>query len=174
MAFRFQRRIKLFPGFRLNLSKSGVSTSVCIPGFSVNSRGTTTVGIPGTGLSYRHQHKKISKEADNYVEPKTVGYSSDEVNELVLELRLQIINKGLCYGLWDQGVVNKAIAEKDCPAQIRSQALLLPDLETIEDYVRNGEDVQECSDRAQKICKALVDVLQYGDKMGWCETEPAN
>ena len=57
MAFRFQRRIKIAPGVRLNLSKNGISTSAGIPGLTVNSRGTVTAGLPGTGLSYRHKVK---------------------------------------------------------------------------------------------------------------------
>jgi hypothetical protein len=55
MGFRFRRSIKLFPGVRLNVSKSGVSTSIGVPGAHVNvgAKGTrTTVGIPGTGISY--------------------------------------------------------------------------------------------------------------------------
>ena len=55
MGFRFRRSIKLLPGIRLNLSKSGVSATVGKPGVSINisERGTRgTVGLPGTGLSY--------------------------------------------------------------------------------------------------------------------------
>ena len=55
MGFRFRKSIKLFPGVRINLSKSGISTSIGRPGATINisERGTrTTVGIPGTGLSY--------------------------------------------------------------------------------------------------------------------------
>jgi hypothetical protein len=55
MGFRFRRSFRVFPGLRLNLSKSGVSTSIGTRGawFTIGPRGTrTTVGIPGTGLSY--------------------------------------------------------------------------------------------------------------------------
>ena len=55
MGFRFRKSIKLLPGIRLNLSKSGVSASIGKPGATVNisERGTRgTVGIPGTGMSY--------------------------------------------------------------------------------------------------------------------------
>lgn len=55
MSFRFRRSIKLFPGVKINLSKSGPSLSVGPRGASINvsKRGTrATVGIPGTGLSY--------------------------------------------------------------------------------------------------------------------------
>lgn len=60
MGFRFQRRIKLFPGVRLNLSKSGVSTSVGRRGlwFTFGPRGQKreTIGLPGTGLRWTEQH----------------------------------------------------------------------------------------------------------------------
>ena len=56
MGFRFQKRIRIFKGLTLNLSKSGTSWTLGGPGASVNVRGdkvTGTVGVPGTGLSYR-------------------------------------------------------------------------------------------------------------------------
>ncbi len=56
MGFRFQKRIRIFKGLSLNLSKSGASWTVGGPGASVNVRGdkvSGTVGAPGTGLSYR-------------------------------------------------------------------------------------------------------------------------
>jgi hypothetical protein len=56
MGFRFQKRIRLFKGVTLNLSKSGTSVSVGGRGASLNLKGdkiTGTVGVPGTGLSYR-------------------------------------------------------------------------------------------------------------------------
>ncbi len=55
MGFRFRRRIKIAPGISLNVSKSGLSTSLGRRGFTVNiGRGKTrtTVGLPGTGISY--------------------------------------------------------------------------------------------------------------------------
>ena len=57
MGLRFRRRIKLFPHFWLNASKSGVSASAGIEGLTVNLGGNdavrTTISAPGTGLSYR-------------------------------------------------------------------------------------------------------------------------
>jgi hypothetical protein len=55
MALRFRKRIKIFPGLWLNLSKSGVSTSIGGKGLTVNikdGKTRTTVGLPGTGISY--------------------------------------------------------------------------------------------------------------------------
>ncbi|MEP9403520.1 DUF4236 domain-containing protein [Sphingomonas sp. VNH70] len=64
MGFRFQKRISILPGVRLNLSKSGASWSFGPRGASVNlgKRGVYgTVGVPGTGLSYRERLDKPSR-----------------------------------------------------------------------------------------------------------------
>lgn len=56
MALRFRKSIKLAPGVRLNVGKRGAGLSFGGKGLraSINSSGrkTTSVGIPGTGLSY--------------------------------------------------------------------------------------------------------------------------
>jgi hypothetical protein len=56
MGLRFQKRIPIFPGVYLNLSKSGVSLSLGGHGATMNvggARRSVTLGIPGTGLSYK-------------------------------------------------------------------------------------------------------------------------
>jgi hypothetical protein len=55
VGFRFRRTIKIAPGVRINLSKSGPSVSVGPRGAKVtvgHGRARATVGLPGTGLSY--------------------------------------------------------------------------------------------------------------------------
>lgn len=69
MGFRFQKRIRIFKGLTLNLSKSGSSWTVGRPGASVNFRGdkvTGNVGMPGTGVSYR-------ESLDNPATPEGLG-----------------------------------------------------------------------------------------------------
>lgn len=56
MSIRFRRSMRLFPGVRLNFSRSGISTTVGVRGASMTLGGHGThlnVGLPGTGLSYR-------------------------------------------------------------------------------------------------------------------------
>lgn len=60
MGFRFRKRIKILPGVNLNISKSGISTSLGKPGATVNigKKGVrTTVGLPGSGLSWSSYQK---------------------------------------------------------------------------------------------------------------------
>jgi hypothetical protein len=55
VGFRFYRRVRLFPGVSVNLSRSGPSLSLGVRGAHVTfgRRGVTrTVGVPGTGVFY--------------------------------------------------------------------------------------------------------------------------
>ena len=59
MGMRFRRSIKLGPGVRFNLSKTGIGISAGLKGarYSVHSSGrqTTTARLPGTGVYYMKQ-----------------------------------------------------------------------------------------------------------------------
>lgn len=61
MGFRFRKSFKIAPGVRVNVGKKSVGISAGVKGarVSVNSSGrkTTTVGLPGTGLSYSKSEK---------------------------------------------------------------------------------------------------------------------
>ena len=54
---RFRKTITILPGVKINLSKTGVSTSLGGHGATVNvgtqGQKNVTLGVPGTGLSYR-------------------------------------------------------------------------------------------------------------------------
>lgn len=58
MGFRFQRRVQIIPGVRMNFSRSGASLSFGVRGahYTVGPRGRrVSVGLPGTGLYYTQQ-----------------------------------------------------------------------------------------------------------------------
>ena len=67
MGLRFQGCVKLLPGVHLNLSLSGVGVSVGGRGahIGVTARGQryTSVGLPGTGLSWREYSKPAARES---------------------------------------------------------------------------------------------------------------
>lgn len=66
MAWRFNKRVKLAPGITLNIGKRGVSASVGPRGakttVGTTGRHHTTVGLPGTGLSATHVHKRARRD----------------------------------------------------------------------------------------------------------------
>jgi hypothetical protein len=103
MGFRFRKTIKLFQGVKLNLSKSGISTSVGVPGATINisNRGTRgTVGIPGTGVSYSENLSNpvdtAGKEATDLVPESNEGMS---MGTLLLWSILGLIVFLVVYGL---------------------------------------------------------------------------
>lgn len=58
MGLRFQKRVQLFPGVRLNFSRSGISATLGVRGASmtVGRDGVyANLGLPGSGLSYREK-----------------------------------------------------------------------------------------------------------------------
>jgi len=65
MSFRFRRTFKIAPGIKINLSKTGFSTSFGGKGNTINvgKKGIQhTVGLPGTGLSFRNPVTKFSNQ----------------------------------------------------------------------------------------------------------------
>ena len=62
MGFNFRKSIKIGKNLKLNISKSGVSTSVKVGNVTHNSKRGTTINL-GNGLSYKvgNSKKKISK-----------------------------------------------------------------------------------------------------------------
>ncbi len=77
MAWSFRKRIKLIPGVHLNLSKSGISTSIGFRGASMtfgNSGTYLNLGIPGTGIQNRQ--KLGSQGNQTYPIPSNYDYIS--------------------------------------------------------------------------------------------------
>jgi hypothetical protein len=81
--FRFQKRIKIVPGLRLNLSKGGASVSIGGRGLTANlspRRGlTTTVSAPGTGVSRRDSWIPGKRDRHHHYDPaagclQTIGW----------------------------------------------------------------------------------------------------
>ncbi len=68
MGFRFSKRITIIPGVRVNISGSGISTSVGPRGLSMTMGRNGTylnAGLPGTGLSYRERLDRPSRDSNS-------------------------------------------------------------------------------------------------------------
>lgn len=69
MGFRYRKSIRVGKYFRINVSKSGIGYSFGVPGaritHSANGRVTTTVGLPGTGISYfSHKNSNSTRKSN--------------------------------------------------------------------------------------------------------------
>ena len=96
MAIRFQKRIRIAPGLRLNLSAGGVSMSAGPRGASLTlgKQGLYgNAGLPGTGISARQKlspGKKVGAverggASSGSSEPVSVSLRSDGTVELTYE-----------------------------------------------------------------------------------------
>lgn len=78
MGVRFRKTIKLAPGIRVNLSKSGISTTIGPRGASINIGKTgvySNLGVPGTGVSSRSKIMGGSCSRNN----SSLGDSSEDL-----------------------------------------------------------------------------------------------
>ena len=91
MGWRFRKRIKIFPGFYINISKSGLGVNIGPKGanVSVGPNGTyVNTGIPGTGL-YRRDKVDSSKHSSTGIQQETQNYREKEVTPTVSKEELQ-------------------------------------------------------------------------------------
>ncbi len=80
MGLRYRKRIKIAPGIYINISKSGMSTTIGPRGASVNfGRNGTYInaGIPGTGLYERQRIDKTCKLANQVQETNSISSASN-------------------------------------------------------------------------------------------------
>ena len=119
MSFKFRKRLRIFPGFTLNLSKSGLSATVGMRGLNVNigSKGKyVNVGIPGTGIYDRvrldNGEKQVLPEGDTPASPDVHNPKPAEVTPEVNEIKSftpELLTSAGLFGL-KETIIN---AEKD-------------------------------------------------------------
>ena len=96
MGFRLRRSIRLAPGIRINLSKTGGSLSLGRRGATLNfsGRGTkATVGLPGSGLSY----STMLKSGPETALPQGEGRGLNGIGFIVIAIAALIVMFALWY-----------------------------------------------------------------------------
>jgi hypothetical protein len=142
MGFRFRRSARLGP-LRFNFSKAGLSSiSVGGRGASFNipmnrSGGArTTVGIPGTGLSWSAEHAAVL--------PNSRRLRSGQLDALKQTL-LSVLHQDLFSPgspgeqLWDQGLVSRLLANGSLPARTTGLLALIETPEAMEAYLLRAQ-----------------------------------
>lgn len=77
MAWSYRKRIKIIPGVHLNISKSGISTSIGVKGANVtfSNKGTyLNTSIPGLGISNRQKISGNNSSRPSYETPVPITY----------------------------------------------------------------------------------------------------
>ena len=117
MGFRFRRSVKICKGVKINVSKSGTSLSLGGAGHSVNfgSKGVrTTVGIPGTGLSYSTSTATSSGRGHKSSNSARVTSATSSFPAVSGSLAVHMNDKGQVSIFDDQGnqIVDQVILRK--------------------------------------------------------------
>lgn len=108
MGWGFRKSIKIAPGIRINLSKSGISTSFGGKGFSYNTRGRVSASIPGTGIRYTTnlRGRKLNRRAGpgasastgfGYMNTENLSKREQATQEFVHKVRARTTNALLQY-----------------------------------------------------------------------------
>ena len=92
--FRFYRRVSIFPGLSVNVSKSGPSLTVGMRGahMTFGSKGIRkTVGIPGTGIYYTSHSGYYSGAHSAHVEQPISDTQQSTAHNIAQLLALMVI-----------------------------------------------------------------------------------
>ena len=133
MALRFQRRMKLLPGVHLNLSLLGVFLSVggrgAHIGVTARVQRYTSVGVPGTGVSWREYHNPAAHAARcDLCAPGHVHFSAWLVLVIVLVIVIRWCPPTATKGMWRRASTgaDRAIAYDNAAYQAASTAVFVP------------------------------------------------
>jgi hypothetical protein len=179
MSFRFRRSARLGP-LRFNFAKGGLSSiSVGGRGASFNipvSRSggpRTTVGLPGTGLSWSVEHSPAAIPAG----PATGLPNSrrlrpgqlDALKQSLLGvLRQELFAPGSTgEQLWEYGLVSRLLADSSLGARTTGLLALIETPEAMESYLLRAQGQDDAKRRAQRCITAVQEASRLASARGW-------
>lgn len=103
MGWGFRKSIKIAPGIRINLSKSGISASLGGKGFTYNTRGRVTTSILGTGIRYttslkgwksgrRNSHGTSASTGSEYMNTDNLSKREQATQDFVYKVQSRTTN----------------------------------------------------------------------------------
>lgn len=182
MGFRFRQSARLGP-LRFNFSKGGLSSiSVGGRGASFNipvarSGGPrTTVGLPGTGLSW-----SVEDTADRPVAipagpaaglPNSRRLRPGQLDALKQSLlgvlRQELFAPGSTgEELWDHGLLSRLLADGTIGARIAGLLALIETPEAMESYLLRAHGQDDAKHRAQRCITAVQEASRLAAGRGW-------
>ena len=186
MGFRLRRSARLGP-LRFNFSKGGLS-SISVGGrgasfnIPVSRRGgpRTTVGLPGTGLSWSVEHAPDRPAAI----PTAIlaGHAAGLPNsrrlrpgqlDALKQSLLGVLHRELFAPgspgeqLWEQGLVSRLLADTSIGARTTALLALIETPEAMEAYVLRSQGQDDAKRRAQRCITAVQEASRLATGRGW-------
>ena len=185
MGFRFRRSARLGP-LRFNFAKGGLSSiSVGGRGASFNipvsrSGGArTTVGLPGTGLSWSVEHNPDHPAAlpagPAAGLPNSRRLRPGQLDALKQSL-LEVLHRELFAPgstgerLWEHGLVSRLLADGSLSPRIAGLLALIETPEAMEGYLLRAQGQDDAKRRAQRCITAVQEASRLAAFKGWLAT----
>ncbi len=182
MGFRFRRSARLGP-LRFNFAKGGLSSiSVGGRGASFNipvsrSGGArTTVGLPGTGLSWSVEDSQ-DRPAVIHAGPAAGLPNSRRLRpgqldalkqSLLAVLRQELFAPGSTgEQLWEHGLVSRLLADSSLSARTTGLLALVETPEAMEAYLLRSQGQDDAKRRAQRCITAVQEATRLASGRGW-------
>ncbi|MFO0018335.1 MAG: DUF4236 domain-containing protein [Synechococcaceae cyanobacterium] len=187
MGFRLRRSARLGP-LRFNFSSGGLS-SISVGGrgasfnIPVNRRGgpRTTVGLPGTGLSWSVEH---TPDRATTTIPAAIpagpaaglpnsrrlrpGQLDGLKQSLLGVLHRELFPPGSArLQLWEQGLVSRLLADGSLSARTTGLLALIETPEAMEAYVLRSQGQDDAKRRAQRCITAVQEASRLAAGRGW-------
>jgi hypothetical protein len=182
MGFRFRRSTRLGP-LRFNFAKGGLSSiSVGGRGASFNipvarSGGArTTVGVPGTGLSWSVEHTPDrpagipAGRAEGLPNSRRLrpGQLDAFKQSLLAVLRKEMFAPGSTgEQLWDLGLVSRLLAAGSLAARTAGLLAVIETPEAMEGYLLRAQGQDDAKRRAHRCIEAVQEASRLAAGRGW-------
>jgi len=182
MGFRLRRSARLGP-LRFNFSSGGLS-SISVGGrgasfnIPVNRSGgpRTTVGLPGTGLSWSVEHTPdrpvaipagVAEGLPNSRRLRP-GQLDALKQSLLGVLRRELFAAGSAgEQLWEHGLVSRLLADGSLGARITGLLALIETPEAMELYLLRAQGQDDAKRRAQRCITAVQEASRLAAARGW-------
>jgi hypothetical protein len=172
MGFRFRRSARLGP-LRLNFSKGGLSSiSVGGRGASFNipvSRSgspRSTVGLPGTGLSWSVEHTPSQGLPNSRrLRPGQLDAFRRSVHAVLME---QLFAPGSTAAqLWELGLVSRLLGDGSIGPRQAGLLALIETPEALEGYLQRSQSQDDAKRRGQRCIEATQLAVQLAATRRW-------
>lgn len=180
MGFRFRRSSRLGP-VRLNFSKNGLSSislggrgaSLNIP---MNRRGgtRTTVGLPGTGLSWSWEQEQPGRQPAGPAEglPNSRRLQPGQLEAFKQSLLALLSEQLFASGrpgeaLWQQGLVSRLLGDDNLGARLRERLAAIESPQALQAYLLRAQSQDDSKRRAQRAVQAVREASTLARGRGW-------
>jgi hypothetical protein len=182
MGFRFRRSARLGP-LRFNFAKGGLSSisvggrgaSFNIP-VSRNGGARSTVGLPGTGLSWSVEHTPDrpaaipARAAEGLPNSRRLrpGQLDALKQQLLAVLRQELFSPSSTgEQLWEHGLVSRLLAEGSVGARTTGLLALIETPDAMEAYLLRAKGQDDAKRRAQRCITAVQEAARLAATRGW-------